>query len=93
MSRLSRAADVDVEALEVVYCIIGVLPYPVQNLVADANTTLSELKKLSPQKLSKELGIPNIANAHAKLSMFRVVGYTFHYREGSKEPGIAMLRL
>ncbi|KAJ7839593.1 hypothetical protein B0H14DRAFT_1068272 [Mycena olivaceomarginata] len=73
------------EALEVVYCIIGVLLYPVQNLVADANTTLSELKKLSPQKLSKEPGIPNIANAHAKLSMFRVVGCTFHYQEGFKE--------
>lgn len=86
ISRLPRGAQVDVSSLgEVIYCLVGTVPERVQKLVAEASGILAELKTLDAQKLSKELRMRHTKIAHARLSTFRVVGYTFDHKQGFTE--------
>ncbi|KAF8215313.1 hypothetical protein K438DRAFT_774206 [Mycena galopus ATCC 62051] len=82
MSRLARGAQVDVSGIgEVIYCLVGTAPEHVQQLLAEASETLAELKTFDAQELSRELGVRHTA----RLSRFRVVGYTFDYKQGFTE--------
>ncbi|KAJ7224070.1 hypothetical protein GGX14DRAFT_648307 [Mycena pura] len=86
MSRLRRGARVDVGRLgEVIYCLVGINPERVQELVAEANRTLANLKTLDAQELCKELGIRHTQIAYTRLSTFQVLGYTFDYKQGFTE--------
>ncbi|KAJ7224037.1 hypothetical protein GGX14DRAFT_386840 [Mycena pura] len=86
MSRLRRGARVDVGRLgEVIYCLVGINPERVQELVAEANRTLANLKTLDAQELCKELGIRHTQIACTRLSTFQVLGYTFDYKQGFAE--------
>ncbi|KAJ7224047.1 hypothetical protein GGX14DRAFT_386853 [Mycena pura] len=86
MSNLRRGARVDVGRLgEVIYCLVGINPESVQELVAEANRTLAKLKTLNAQELCKELGIRHTQIAYTKLSTFQVLGYTFDYKQGFTE--------
>ncbi|KAJ7453703.1 hypothetical protein B0H11DRAFT_2070795 [Mycena galericulata] len=86
MSRLPPGAQVDASGLgEVIYCIVGIVPERVQKLVAEASGILAELKTFDAQKLSKELRMRHTKIAHARLSTFRVVGYTFDHKQGFTE--------
>ncbi|KAJ7204722.1 hypothetical protein GGX14DRAFT_398071 [Mycena pura] len=86
MSRLPRGAQVDVRCLDdVIYCLVGIDPETVQELMAEADRTLAKLKTLDAKKLSKELGLRHTQIAHTRLSTFRVFGYTFDYKMGFTE--------
>ncbi|KAJ6454162.1 hypothetical protein C8R45DRAFT_628083 [Mycena sanguinolenta] len=86
MSRLPQGAQVDVSRLgEVIYCLVGTDPERVHKLVAEANRTLGELKMFDAEKLGEELSMRHTNIAHKRLSTFRVVGYTFHYKQGFAE--------
>lgn len=86
MSRLPHGAQVDVSRLgEVIYCLVGTEPACVRELVAEASRALAELKMFDAEKLSKELSLRHAKLAHSRLSMFRVVGYTFVDKQGFAE--------
>ncbi len=81
-----RRAYLDVlNSWEVLYCLVGTDPYYVEELVVQAKQTLAELKKFNPERLCKELTMSHTEITHMRLSKFRVVGYTFDFRQGFKE--------
>ncbi|KAF8912489.1 hypothetical protein CPB85DRAFT_1454920 [Mucidula mucida] len=81
-----RRAYLDVlNSWEVLYCLVGTDPYYVEELVVQAKQTLAELKKFNPERLCKELTKSHTEITHMRLSKFRVVGYTFDFRQGFKE--------